>query len=150
MQRSLRDRGRGEMGDGWASIRKKYGGTFHVVALASLQPMAGGGGLGKHGITFVTLEVETLVIQAAVRVLGTIPGVRVRVLNKRLVGTTSFSGFTFSSDERRRGGTCRGVCVWFVGCVCLPLLCVLSLFVLCVAWKRRSGEGVCVVCGEGW
>ena len=30
----------------------------------------------------------------------------------------------------------------------MPLLCVLSLFVLCVAWKRRSGEGVCVVCGE--
>ncbi len=38
---------------------------------------------------------------------------------------------------------------WGTVCV-LSLLCVLSLFVLCVAWKRRSGEGVCVVFGEGW
>jgi len=117
----LQDRGQGSAGEGWSTIREAYSGTVHVTALfnlrASSRPGADVPALGKHGTTYVNLLIETLAIQAALRTLS--PSQGVHVLNKRVVGTTSFSGFTFSPDECRRGGTCREVwvLVWLWGAV---------------------------------
>ena len=127
--RGLQGRG-GEGGNAWTSARKaaiKHGLVFVALPLAVLRSS----GAGPYTARFAVQALETIAIQAASRLSlsqghgggGPLPDVH--LVNQRLIGTSSKSGFGYSHAECVKGG------VWCVVCFCSPSVRVMWLRAVC-------------------